>query len=92
MKLEMALVASAILFNGAGLYAQTEKIFSLDDIQFWCGDGTNRAAMIIQWSSPEVFNNTTVPAPMLDCSIVWGYRWNGESTADNLFKEVTVYI
>lgn len=88
MKLEMALVASAILFNGAGLYAQTEKIFSLDDIQFWCGDGTNRAAMIIQWSSPEVFNNTTVPAPMLDCSIVWGYRWNGESTADNLFKEV----
>jgi len=34
---------------------------TLDEIQFWAGAGTNRAAMIIHWSAPEARTNTAVP-------------------------------
>src|SRR5882672_10785647 len=61
---------------------------SLDDIQFWSGSGTNRAALVISWTSPEVRNNTTVPNPAADKSLVWGYQWNGTNNALQMFDTI----
>src|SRR6185369_10490779 len=61
---------------------------SLDEIQFWTGNGTNRAAMVIHWSAPEVRNNTSVPNPVAEKSLVWGYRWNGTNNALQMFDTI----
>jgi hypothetical protein len=39
---------------------------SFNDIQYWTGSGTNRAALVLE------FGNSATPS-----SIAWGYRWNG---------------
>ena len=41
--------------------------FSFDDIEFWVGNGANRAALVIDW----VENAADPPA------LAWGYRWDG---------------
>ncbi|MEJ0088442.1 MAG: hypothetical protein WDM80_01580 [Limisphaerales bacterium] len=66
----------------------TARAVSLDDIQFWTGTGTNRAALVIYWNAPEVRNNTSVPNPAAEKSLVWGYRWNGTNNAEQMFNAV----
>jgi hypothetical protein len=61
---------------------------SLDDIQLWTGSGTNRAALVIEWNTPLVFNQTTVPAPVADKTLVWGYRFNGPATGTQMFDAI----
>ncbi len=70
------------------LFVSNVRAISLDDIQFWTGSGTNRAAMVIHWSAPEVRNNTSVPNPVAEKSLVWGYSWNGTNTAKNMFDAI----
>lgn len=65
-------IAALLALPVTCLHAQT-LVNSFNDIQFWAGTGTNRAAMVIQW--PDQAN----PA-----GVVWGYRWNGESTAQQM--------
>ena len=73
----------------AGLFGvTTASAVSLDDIQFWVGSGTNRAALVIEWSTPESRNYSTVPAPIADKSLVWGYRFNGAATAAQMFEAI----
>ncbi|EEF62912.1 hypothetical protein [Pedosphaera parvula] len=73
----------------AGLFVLSNaQAVSLDDVQLWTGTGTNRAAMVINWTSPEVHNNTSVPNPAAEKSLVWGYRWNGTATAENMFNAI----
>lgn len=43
--------------------------FTFDDIHYWIGDGTNRAAVIIDWNNAKP-----------NSSIVYGVRWDGPST------------
>jgi len=54
------------------LQAQT-LVDSFDNIQFWAGTGTNRAALIVQWPDEQSPQST-----------VWGYRWNGSATAQDM--------
>jgi hypothetical protein len=61
---------------------------SLNDIQFWVGSGTNRAALVVEWTTPESFGSTTVPAPIADKSLVWGYRFNGTVTGEQMFNAI----
>jgi len=61
---------------------------SLDEIQFWTGSGTNRAALVVEWSSPQSFGSSTVPAPVADKSLVWGYRFNGTTTAAQMLQAI----
>ena len=63
---------------------------SLNDIQFWIGSGTNRAALVIEWSTPESLDAsyTTVSAPIADKSLVWGYRFNGTETAAKMISDI----
>ncbi len=61
---------------------------SLDDIQLWTGSGTNRAGLVIEWNSPEIFNQTTVSAPVANKTMVWGYRFNGSPSATEMFTAI----
>jgi len=80
---KISLLALASLFVSPHLHA-----ISLDDIQLWTGTGTNRAAVVVDWNTPEFFNLTTVPAPVTDKTLVWGYRFNGTATAAQMFNAV----
>lgn len=51
--------------------------FDLDDIRFWVGHGTNRAALVLDW------NDGVDPV-----SLAWGYRWNGSATGRDMFDSV----
>jgi hypothetical protein len=70
------------------LAANHATAFTLDDIQFWAGAGTNRAAMVIQWNPPEVRNHSNVLAPVTSKTLVWGYRWNGTASAEDMFNAI----
>ncbi len=73
----------------AGLFLVSKSsAISLDDIQLWTGSGTNRAALVIEWNSPEVFNNTAVPAPVANKTLVWGYRFNGSATGTQMLEVI----
>lgn len=62
--------------------------FSLEDIKYWVGSGEHRAALLIEWKSPEVLNNTEVRPPSTTQTLAWGYRWEGEATAADLFNSI----
>ena len=49
-----------------------QAAFSLDDIHFWAGEGTNAAVVVVDWGREDA---SAVRA--------WGYRWDGASTAAN---------
>ncbi|HTR40599.1 MAG TPA: hypothetical protein VMH87_03210, partial [Pseudomonadales bacterium] len=72
----------------AMLAAGTAPAISLDDIQLWAGSGTNRAAVVIEWNSPELFNNSTVPAPVTSKTMAWGYRFNGTATGAEMLNAI----
>lgn len=50
---------------------------SFDNIQYWAGNGTNRAALVLQW------NDGLGPS-----SLAWGYRWNGAATGLQLLRAI----
>lgn len=70
------------------LFISKSSALSLDDIQFWIGSGTNRAALVIEWTTPESMANSTVPAPIADKSLVWGYRFNGSASGTDMLKAI----
>jgi hypothetical protein len=83
----MKKVRSALALAGLFLVSKSSAI-SLDDIQLWTGSGTNRAALVVEWNPPIVFNNTTVPAPVANKTLVWGYRFNGPATGTRMFNAI----
>ena len=55
-----------------------DPLFSMNDITYWIGEGSKRAALIIEWHLTEGGD-----------AYVWGYRFEGEqSTADMLMAIV----
>ncbi|HVK57910.1 MAG TPA: hypothetical protein VM735_03950, partial [Candidatus Kapabacteria bacterium] len=59
-----------------------------DTIPFWTGAGTNSAALVIHWSAPEVRDGTSVPNPIAEASLAWGYRFNGAATAEEMLRAI----
>lgn len=51
--------------------------FSMDDIRFWVGTGTNKAAMVIQWHDGKTPD-----------ALVWGYKWNGTAYGFDMIREI----
>ena len=76
-------VAAMALFAGGKAQA-----ISLDDIQLWTGSGTNRAALVIEWSVPQSLTNSSVPVPVTDKTLVWGYRFNGTATGTEMLQAI----
>jgi len=79
----MKKLTAALALASLSLVHKTSAI-SMDDIQLWTGSGTNRAALVIEWSVPESLTNSTVPVPVADKTLVWGYRFNGSATATQM--------
>jgi len=46
---------------------------SFDDIDFWVGSGSNQAALVVDWH---------------DQCLVWGYRWNGTATGEDMIRAI----
>lgn len=68
---DQANIAPADISNGG------DPFFTMDDIKFWVGEGTNRSALVIEWhdgKSPD--------------ALVWGYKWDGEKTGEDMFKAI----
>ena len=74
------LILSIVLLTAGAARAD----FNFTDMDFWTGSGANQAGMVIHWSSPEVFNNTSMPAPAADVSLAWGYRFDEASNAEDM--------
>jgi hypothetical protein len=50
-------------------------VTSLDQIQVWVGSGSNEAAWVIDWNNGQTTE-----------SLVWGYRWDGTATAEDMLR------
>ncbi len=57
--------------------AVPEGNFTFDMIQFWAGEGENRAALVIQFNDDREKN-----------ALVFGYRWNGLATGADMIRAV----
>ena len=49
----MKKISLSLALAGLFVVAKSSAV-SLDGIQFWIGSGTNRAALVIEWSTPGV--------------------------------------
>jgi hypothetical protein len=56
----------------------TAQAFTFDDIQFWVGAGTQRAALVIDWYEGR-------PAPP---ALAWGYRWDGTARGSDMLRAI----
>ena len=70
-----ALLAATLLMAGTS-FAQLVSTF--DDIRYWAGAGTKEAAFVVNW-----WNGTSSEG-----SYAWGYRWEGTSTAYDMFNTI----
>lgn len=64
--------ANPVVMNNKDLrptIAESDASFTFDNIEFWAGEGSNEAALVIQWADENTPN-----------TMVWGYRWDGEAT------------
>lgn len=66
------------LFCASVFVVSPAVAFTFDDIEFWVGTGSNRAAMVVDWS------DTTTDPPAL----VWGFRWDGTALGRDMLKAV----
>ena len=56
---------------------RADASFTFDDIQYWVGNGSNKAALVTEWhegNRPD--------------AIVWGYRWDGEATGHDMIVAI----
>jgi hypothetical protein len=74
-KLQIAFASMLIATTGGAANATP---FTFDDIEFWAGSGSNRAALAIDWDD----ESTEPPA------LVWGYRWNGSARGSDMFTAI----
>ena len=44
--------------------------FPFENIDFWVGEGTNAAVVVVDWGRDDA-----------SAVLAWGYRWNGAATA-----------
>lgn len=51
--------------------------FTFDDIIYWVGTGSNKAAFVVQW------NDSKTPA-----AFVWGFKWDGTATGLDMLKAI----
>lgn len=51
---------------------------NLDDVLFWAGEGSHRAAVVIDWWEAEGEGHSTV----------WGYRWDGTASGYDMLSAV----
>ncbi|UQB69088.1 DUF5074 domain-containing protein [Epilithonimonas zeae] len=50
---------------------------TMDDIVYWVGTGSNKAAFVVQW------NDAKNPD-----ALVWGFKWDGNATGEDMLKAI----
>lgn len=58
--------------------ADAGPVSSFEDIDYWVGAGSNRAAVAIDWDK----NSAATPA------LVWGFRWDGVATGQTMLNAI----
>jgi len=48
-----------------------------EDIQYWVGTGSNKAAFVVQWNDGKSAD-----------ALVWGFRWDGTATGEDMMKAI----
>ncbi|MEG1586582.1 MAG: leucine-rich repeat protein [Bacteroidales bacterium] len=59
------------------LKAAFNDSFTMDHIEMWSGEGSNRAALAMQWNNGLETN-----------ALVWGYRWDGKGTGESMLRAI----
>jgi hypothetical protein len=77
LSLHKAAPAAALVLSSFLSAPAARAAVSFNDVQFWAGTGSNRAALVVD------FNDTKGPE-----SVVWGFRWNGTATGEDLFRSI----
>jgi len=75
MKRSVVCAVLGCVMTWAGAGAQIVSDF--DDIQFWVGDGANRAGLVIG------FNDGAA-----EDAFVWGYRWDGTASGARMLSDI----
>ncbi len=88
VRFALAFASALSLSLSLSLFGSRVQAIALDDIPLWTGSGTNRAALVVEWNSPELFNNSSVAAPVANQTMVWGYRFNGPASGTQLLQAV----
>jgi hypothetical protein len=60
--------------------ATAGAVDDFSDITYWVGSGANQAALVIDWDGDDSTNH----------SLVWGYRWDGTKTSEDMFRAVVL--
>ncbi|MFM8365495.1 MAG: PEP-CTERM sorting domain-containing protein [Verrucomicrobiota bacterium] len=68
---------AALAFAAAAWNGNAQLVGSFEDINYWVGEGPNRAAMVIQW------NDGINPG-----ALAWGYRWSGNATGLDMINAI----
>lgn len=68
---------AALAFAAAAWNGNAQLVGSFDDIEYWVGEGSNRAALVIQW------NDDISPG-----ALAWGYRWSGNATGIEMINAI----
>lgn len=71
-------IVALIVSLGAVGQLSAAPVTSFDDVSYWVGTGSNRAAVAIDWFR----DSTEEPA------IVWGFRWDGAATGQTMLSAV----
>ena len=67
MAVALCTAAVAAFTPSVSAMVASNEVNCFDDIHYWVGEGTNRCAIVIDWS-------------LYGVAKAWGYRWNGEGT------------
>jgi hypothetical protein len=79
MKTTLRTINTAVICAAALLATPVVgEAFNFDDIQFWVGSGSNRAALVIDWTDES----------MEPSALVWGYRWDGLAHGSDMFTSI----
>ena len=70
-------LTAALAFAAAAWNGNAQLVGSFDDIDYWVGEGPNRAALVIQW------NDDNSPG-----ALAWGYRWSGNATGLDMINAI----
>lgn len=57
--------------------AIADGTFTMDMIENWSGEGSNRAAFVVQWNAEGETS-----------ALVWGFRWDGEATGETMARAI----
>lgn len=63
------------LLLAAATAGRAGPVTSLNQITDWVGSGSNEAGFIIDWNNGQTTQ-----------SLIWGYRWNGTATAEDMLR------